>query len=101
MPAVPDNKSKIKRPTFDSSISFNAFKFHFETVANKNLSNDEEIALEPIMALKRSAAAVLGTTCWSCENYKNIIEALSQKYGGDAYLFWRKSSEDVDQFKID
>ncbi|XP_075157143.1 uncharacterized protein LOC142230381 [Haematobia irritans] len=76
--------SKIKTPVFDGSTSFDVFKFQYEMVASRNLWNDDDKAIELLLALKGNAADVIQSIpAASRNNYNEVIAALQRKYGGE------------------
>ncbi|XP_075168511.1 uncharacterized protein LOC142240690 [Haematobia irritans] len=76
--------SKTKPPVFDGSTSFDVFKFQFEMVACRNLWNDNDKAIELLLALKGNAADVIQSIpAASRNNYNEVIAALQRKYGGE------------------
>ena len=56
---VDGNHRRDKKPSFDGSPPLSVFKLLFETVAIRNEWDDEEKALEQILALKGVAAEIL------------------------------------------
>ncbi|XP_037813635.1 uncharacterized protein LOC119604837 [Lucilia sericata] len=84
---IPETSSRIKAPSFDGTTPFNVFKFQFETVAIRNMWNNEEKAIELILALKGGAS--------SAEDFALEIELLIQlTYPGEHHPF-------LDIFKIE
>ncbi|XP_065356251.1 uncharacterized protein LOC135950648 [Calliphora vicina] len=81
---ISETSRRIKAPSFDGSTLFNVFKFQFDTVAVRNMWNNEEKAIELILALKGNAAVVLESVPASNRNcYDDIMEAVQRKYGGE------------------
>ena len=71
-------KVRIKSPCFDS-----VFKFQFETVADRNVWDDEK-TVELILALTGVAAEILETMPISRRNnYNDIFVAFQSKFGDE------------------
>ena len=58
---VSEGQARIKPPCFDGSSPLSVFKFQCKTVASRNGWDDDEKALELVLALKGAAAGVLET----------------------------------------
>ena len=81
---VSESSSRIKTPCFDGNSPLSVFKFQFETVASRNGWDDEEKALELILALKGVAAQILETMpASSRNNYTDLMAALQRKFGDE------------------
>ncbi|KNC22610.1 hypothetical protein FF38_09205 [Lucilia cuprina] len=81
---IPETFSRIKAPSFDSTKLFNVLKFLFDTVATRNMWNNEEKAIDLILALKGNASVVFESVPVSSRNnYYDIMETLQRKYGGE------------------
>ena len=81
---VSESTARIKPPCFDGSSLLSVFKFQFETVASRNGWDDDEKALELILALKGAAAGILETIPTSRRNnYSELMLALQRRFGDD------------------
>ena len=79
-----ESTARIKPPCFNSSSLLSVFKFQFEIAASKNGWDDDEKALELILALKAAAAGILETIPTSRRyNYNELMLALHRKFGDE------------------
>ena len=79
---VKGSTARIKPPYFDDSSPLSVFKFQFETVPSRNGWDDDEMALELILALKGATAEILETIPTSRRNnYNELMVALQRKFG--------------------
>ena len=80
---VLESTGGIKPPCFDGSSPLSIFKFQFET-ASRNGRDDDEKALELILAMKGMPAEILETMPASRRNnYNDFMVALQRKFGDE------------------
>ena len=79
---VSESTARIKPPCFDGSSPLSVFKFQFDTVANRNGWEDDEKAVELILALKGAAILEIIPTSRR-KNYSELMLALQRRFGDD------------------
>ncbi|XP_067634550.1 myosin-1-like [Eurosta solidaginis] len=81
-PAASANNTKVRTPSFDGSVPFQAFKQQFEKTAAVNNWNVEDKVAALFMALKGPAAEILQTIPEGERNcYEALMGALERRYG--------------------